>query len=47
LLHSPHCGRIETGNVGVRTDFNKQVELIEMNPGFYTAHSSRPWTSIR
>lgn len=31
------CGRIETGHVGVRTDFNKQVELTEMNPGFYTA----------
>lgn len=31
------CGRIETGSVGVRTNFNKQVELAEMNPGFYTA----------
>ncbi len=31
------CGRIETGTVGVRTDFNKQVEMTEMNPGFYTA----------
>lgn len=31
------CGRIETGAVGVRTNFNKQVELMEMNPGFYTA----------
>lgn len=31
------CGRIETGTVGVRTDFNKQVEMAEMNPGFYTA----------
>ena len=31
------CGRIETGTVGVRTDFNKQVEMTAMNPGFYTA----------
>lgn len=31
------CGRIETGNVGVRTDFNKQVETNELNPGFYTS----------
>lgn len=31
------CGRIETGTVGVRTDFNRQVEMTEMQPGFYTA----------
>lgn len=31
------CGRIETGSVGVRTNFNKQVEMTVMNPGFYTA----------
>lgn len=31
------CGRIETGHVGVRTDFNKQVETTELRPGFYTA----------
>lgn len=31
------CGRIETGTVGVRTDFNKQVELTELPPGFYVA----------
>lgn len=31
------CGRIETGHVGVRTDFNKQVETTELQPGFYTA----------
>lgn len=31
------CGRIETGTVGVRTDFDKHVEMTEMQPGFYTA----------
>lgn len=31
------CGRIETGNIGVRTDFNKAIESTELNPGFYTA----------
>jgi hypothetical protein len=31
------CGRIETGNVGVRTDFNKTVETEELNPGWYGA----------
>lgn len=29
------CGRIETGEVGVRVDFNKKVELDELPPGFY------------
>lgn len=29
------CGRIETGHVGVRTDFNKTVELNELQPGWY------------
>ena len=31
------CGRIETGHVGVRTDFNKTVEESELNPGWYGA----------
>jgi regulator of protease activity HflC (stomatin/prohibitin superfamily) len=31
------CGRIETGNVGVRTDFNKTVESTELAPGWYGA----------
>lgn len=31
------CGRIETGHVGVRTDFNKTVEEMELNPGWYGA----------
>jgi regulator of protease activity HflC (stomatin/prohibitin superfamily) len=31
------CGRIETGNVGVRTDFNKTVETEEVAPGWYGA----------
>ena len=29
------CGRIETGEVGVRIDFNKTVESGEMPPGIY------------
>jgi len=31
------CGRIETGHVGVRTDFNKAIELTEVPPGWYGA----------
>lgn len=31
------CGRIETGYIGVRTDFNKTVQTSPMRPGFYTA----------
>jgi len=32
------CGRIETGNVGVRTNgFNKQVQIEEVPAGFYFA----------
>ena len=31
------CGRIETGHVGVRTDFNKTVESTELSPGWYGA----------
>lgn len=31
------CGRIETGYIGVRTDFNKTVETTEVPPGFYAA----------
>ena len=31
------CGRIETGHVGVRTDFNKTVEESEVSPGWYGA----------
>lgn len=31
------CGRIETGHVGVRTDFNKTVERDELQPGWYGA----------
>lgn len=31
------CGRIETGHVGVRTDFNKTVETAELQPGWYGA----------
>lgn len=31
------CGRIETGNVGVRTDFNKTIETTELQPGWYGA----------
>ncbi len=33
----PACGRIETGHVGVRTDFNKTIEETELNPGWYGA----------
>lgn len=32
------CGRIETGNVGVRTNgFNKQIQIDEVPAGFYFA----------
>lgn len=31
------CGRIETGSVGVRTDFNKTIEQTALNPGWYGA----------
>lgn len=31
------CGRIETGQVGVRTDFNKTIETTELNPGWFGA----------
>jgi regulator of protease activity HflC (stomatin/prohibitin superfamily) len=31
------CGRIETGHVGVRTDFNKTIETTEVPPGWYGA----------
>ena len=31
------CGRIETGNVGVRTDFNKTIQTTEVPPGWYAA----------
>lgn len=31
------CGRVETGEVGVRTTFNKKVELNEVPQGFYFA----------
>lgn len=31
------CGRIETGNVGLRTDFNGTVSEKIEQPGFYTA----------
>lgn len=31
------CGRIETGNIGVRTDFNGEVNKKVESPGFYTA----------
>lgn len=31
------CGRIETGHVGVRTDFNKTVEATVLQPGWYGA----------
>jgi SPFH domain / Band 7 family len=34
------CGRIETGFVGVRTEFNKTVGPTVMAPGFYTAFFS-------
>lgn len=30
-------GRIGTGNVGVRTNFNKSIELTEIPPGWYGA----------
>lgn len=30
-------GRIETGHVGVRTNFNKSTDLAEIQPGFYGA----------
>lgn len=29
------CGRIKTGEVGVRTNFNKSVDTVEVQPGFY------------
>jgi len=31
------CGRIETGNVGIRTDFNGEVNSKVEGSGFYTA----------
>lgn len=34
---STACGRIGTGNVGVRTDFNKTVEMAPVPPGWYGA----------
>lgn len=34
------CGRIESGYVGIRTDFNKTVQSTPMQPGFYTAFFS-------
>jgi len=34
------CGRIETGNVGVRTAWNGKVVLEEVAPGFYTSITS-------
>lgn len=34
------CGRIETGNVGVRTAWNGKVVLEEVTPGFYTSITS-------
>lgn len=37
LLGLSACGRIETGNVGVRTDFNKTIEQEELPPGWYGA----------
>lgn len=37
LMMLAACGRIETGNVGVRTDFNKTVEETELQPGWYGA----------
>ncbi len=40
LLFVGGCGRIETGYVGIRTEFNKTVQTVPMNPGFYTAFLS-------
>lgn len=37
VLNLSGCGRIETGYVGIRTDFNKTVQTVPMQPGFYTA----------
>lgn len=34
------CGFVETGNVGVRTNFDNKVEMQEINPGFYTSFLS-------
>jgi len=34
------CGTIETGNVGVRTAWNGEVNMTEENVGFYTAFFS-------
>lgn len=34
------CGTIETGNVGVRTAWDGQVNMTELSPGFYTAFLS-------
>jgi len=34
------CGRIETGEVGVRTEVNKKVETEEVPQGFYVAFLS-------
>lgn len=31
------CGRIETGTIGVRTEFNRTIQLEEVPPGFYFA----------
>lgn len=31
------CGRINTGNVGVRTEWNKTINTEEIKPGFYVA----------
>lgn len=37
VMSQTGCGRIETGNVGVRTNWNKSIESVELNPGFYWA----------
>ena len=34
------CGRIESGSIGLRTDFNKTLQMTPMQPGFYTAFFS-------
>lgn len=40
ILLTVACGRIETGNVGVRKAWNGKIQMEEVTPGFYTALTS-------
>lgn len=40
ILLTAACGRIETGNIGVRKAWNGKIQMEEVTPGFYTALTS-------